>query len=108
MLTARKGGDEAVSGMGNKLHRPSQTGRRFDLSTLRAVSWHTRVAVFAQATINPIFPRRCFVCGELIDAAGAPVQVVGASFRSLGRRTVSVAATPSNSRYVTARFALPA
>jgi len=71
VLTAHKGGDEAVSGIGNKLHRPSQTGRRFDLSALRAVSRHARVADFAQATINLIFPRRCFVCGELIDAASA-------------------------------------
>ena len=71
VLIEHKGGDEAVSGMGNKLHRPSQTGRRFELSGFRTVSRHTRVATFGQATINLIFPRRCFMCGELIDAAGA-------------------------------------
>jgi hypothetical protein len=55
VLTGHKGGDETVSGMGNKLLRPSQTGRRFNLSALRAVSRYIRVAAFDRVTINLIF-----------------------------------------------------
>jgi hypothetical protein len=66
VLTAHKGGDEAVSGMANKFLRSSQTGQRFDLSALRTGSRYTRVAALAQTTINLIFPQRCLVCSELI------------------------------------------
>jgi ComF family protein len=50
--------------MGIKSHR-------FELSALRAVSGYVRIAAVTRTAINLIFPQRCFVCGELIDSAGA-------------------------------------
>lgn len=57
--------------MQDRDNRSDHSGRQFAASVFRVIKRRADLRALGHATLNIIFPQRCFVCGDIIDDSGA-------------------------------------